>query len=76
MLYLKKGVAMEFFELVKHVRTIQNISQKQLAQALNVSFATINRWENKKVTPSNLAQKTFYEFCEINLIDINSILNT
>jgi len=40
-----------------------------MADALNVSFATINRWENAKVTPSNLAQKTFYEFCENNFIE-------
>lgn len=60
---------MEFAKQVKFVREQLRFSQKQLAEALNVSFATINRWENSKVTPSNLAQKTFYEFCESNFID-------
>lgn len=60
---------MEFAKQVKYVRQQLRFSQKQLADALNVSFATINRWENDKVTPSNLAQKTFYDFCENNFID-------
>lgn len=60
---------MEFAKQVKYVREQLRFSQKQLADALNVSFATINRWENSKVSPSNLAQKTFYEFCESNFID-------
>lgn len=60
---------MEFSEQVRYVREQLRFSQKQLADALSVSFATINRWENSKVTPSNLAKKTFYEFCESNFID-------
>ena len=49
---------MEFSDAVKHVRETLNLSQSQLAD-LNVSFATINRWENKRVEPSNLAKKNF-----------------
>lgn len=60
---------MDFAKQVKYVRKHLGLSQKQLADALNVSFATINRWENAKVCPSNLAQKTFYEFCESNFIN-------
>jgi DNA-binding transcriptional regulator YiaG len=60
---------MDFAQQVKYVREQLRLSQKQLADALNVSFATINRWENSKVTPSNLAQRTFYEFCESNFIE-------
>lgn len=59
---------MDFATQVKYVRKQLKFSQKQLADALNVSFATINRWENAKVTPSQLAQKTFYDFCESNFI--------
>lgn len=64
---------MEFSEAVKFVRYQLHLSQTQLAKALNVSYATINRWENNKVVPSNLAQKTFFEFCEDNFIDIKTI---
>ena len=64
---------MHFSEQVKSVRNILNMSQKQLANALNLSFATINRWENSRNAPSKLAQKTFYDFCESNFIDITQL---
>ena len=58
---------MEFLTMVKQVRIQLNLSQKQLADALSVCYATINRWENGHVVPSKLAQKSFYDFCENNL---------
>ena len=61
---------MEFPEFVKIVRQNLKFSQQQLATALNVNFTTINRWENGHVVPSNLALKSFYEFCQNNFIDI------
>lgn len=64
---------MEFPTMVKQVRIQLNLSQKQLADALSVSFATINRWENSHVLPSKLAQKSFCDFCENNFIDINKL---
>jgi len=57
-------------DYIKDVRIKLGMSQKQLAKALNVSFSTINRWENNKAVPSNLAQKTFFDICEGNLIDV------
>lgn len=62
-----------FSNQVKHVRTQLNMSQKKLASALGVSFATINRWENSRNEPSKLAQNSFYEFCESNFIDISEL---
>ena len=62
-----------FSDQVKHVRQILNISQNKLAQTLGVSFATINRWENSKNTPSKLAQASFYDFCENNFIDVQEL---
>lgn len=59
---------MMFSEFVKEVRHKLKLSQKQLADAVNVSYTTINRWENGHVTPSNLAVKSFYDFCENNFI--------
>jgi transcriptional regulator with XRE-family HTH domain len=61
---------MRLTEFVKDVRRQLDMSQEKLAKALNVSFSTINRWENGKAEPSNLAQKTFFDFCEGNLIEI------
>lgn len=62
-----------FSDQVKHVRSIMNLSQNRLAQLLSVSYATINRWENSKNEPSKLAQKSFYDFCENNFIDVDDL---
>ena len=61
---------MTFSEFVISVRRKLKPSQKQLATAINVSYSTINRWENGHVVPSNLAVKSFYDFCENNFIDV------
>lgn len=61
---------MRLAEFIKFVRGQLSMSQEQLAKALTVSFSTINRWENGKTVPSNLAQKTFFDFCEENFIEI------
>jgi DNA-binding transcriptional regulator YiaG len=54
----------EFPELVKDVRKQLGISQEDLAHALGVSFATVNRWENAKTSPSKLARTQFDLFCD------------
>lgn len=52
-----------FSERVKKVRSKLNLSQEDLSHAIGVSFATINRWENRKTLPSKLALKQFNSFC-------------
>lgn len=64
---------MNFQETVKYVRKQLGLSQQELARALNVSFSTINRWENGHVMPSNLAIKTFIDYCENNFIDVSNL---
>ena len=54
----------KFSKLVKKVRKQLGISQEDLAHALGVSFATVNRWENAKTSPSKLARTQFNLFCE------------
>lgn len=54
----------KFSELVREVRKQLGISQEDLAHALGVSFATVNRWENAKTSPSKLARTQFNLFCE------------
>ena len=54
----------KFSKLVKRVRKQLGISQEELAHALGVSFATVNRWENAKTSPSKLARTQFNLFCE------------
>ena len=48
---------------VREIRTAAGLSQEEFAQRLGVSFATINRWENSRAVPNNLAQNTLYDFC-------------
>ena len=61
---------MEFFQVVKEIRRKLDLSQKQLANELHVSFATVNRWENGKNAPSMLAKKALYGFCLEHGVDI------
>lgn len=54
---------MEFGAIVKRVRSELSLSQEQLARELNISFSTINRWENGKSQPSQMAKELFFSFC-------------
>ncbi|MCM1270576.1 MAG: helix-turn-helix domain-containing protein [Ruminococcus flavefaciens] len=60
---------MTFSEILKHIRTQQNYTQEQLARELNVSFSTINRWENRHTAPSNLAKMRLLEYCQKNCVN-------
>jgi DNA-binding transcriptional regulator YiaG len=53
-----------FPEQVKEVRRQLELSQQGLAHALGVSFATVNRWENGKTTPSKMARTVWKQFCQ------------
>jgi DNA-binding transcriptional regulator YiaG len=55
---------MEISKKVRLVREKLEISQEDLARALNVSYATINRWENAKTKPTRMALAVFYDYCE------------
>ena len=61
---------MSFAESVKFVRIKLSLSQEDLARALGVSFATVNRWENGTYSPSRLAKKSFEIFCKDNNVVI------
>lgn len=52
-----------FSSKVKEVRAQLALSQEDLAHALGISFATVNRWENEKASPSKLARTQFDVFC-------------
>ena len=51
-------------EYMRKVRRDMEMSQHELARELNVSYTSINRWENKQVSPSKLARKSFLDFCK------------
>lgn len=50
--------------LIKQIRTYLNISQTEFAEQLNVTFATVNRWENSRAVPNKLAQSKMYDLCK------------
>lgn len=62
---------MEFKDKILYVRAKLNISQMELANKLNVSFSTINRWETGKVMPTRKAELTLDIFCKDNNIIID-----
>ena len=59
----------DFGARVKAIRAQLSLSQEDFAHALGVSFATVNRRENGKNSPSKLARKQFEQFCEEKGID-------
>lgn len=60
---------MSFGIVIKNVRKELGLSQEQLARELNISFSTVNRWENGKSQPSQMAKELFYGFCVSKNID-------
>jgi len=50
--------------LVKEIRQQLALSQEDLARRLNVSYATVNRWENGQSLPSKLAKAQLSAFCK------------
>ena len=60
---------MTFNEIIKYIRQQLYITQEQLAHELNVSFSTINRWENGHRIPKRLAIVCLIEFCRRKNID-------
>ena len=63
-------------EIIKEIRTYLNLSQSEFAEVLNVTFATVNRWENGHSEPNKLAQSKMYEFCKEKSVPVyDMILN-
>lgn len=56
--------------LIKAIRLHAGLNQQEFAKKLEVSFATVNRWENTKAAPNKLAQTKLYEFCKENHIPV------
>ena len=50
-------------EIIKQIRGYLNMSQTEFAELMNVSFGTVNRWENGRAVPNKLAQVRLYEIC-------------
>lgn len=62
-----------FGDLIKEVRKELGITQEKLAHELDISFSTINRWENGHTSPSRLAKRRLLDFCKNNNANITII---
>ena len=51
-------------DLIKKIRSHMNMNQTEFAELLNVTFATVNRWENGRALPNKLAQDKIYDMCK------------
>ena len=47
------------------------LSQEAFAQAVGVSFTTVNRWESGKCKPTFKTMKLIDDFCKAQGIDFN-----
>lgn len=65
---------MDFPAVVKYAREQTGMSQEEMAHALQISFTTINRWENGKTHPNKMAKSVFFAFCEKHGIEAEAML--
>ena len=64
---------MSFSNEIKVLRQRMYLTQNEFAQALNVSFATVNRWETGKARPNISTMKEIKEFCESKNVDYSAV---
>lgn len=55
---------MEISEIVKNIRFELNLSQEGLARELHMGFTSVNRWENNKSKPNQIARHALTELCK------------
>jgi len=51
-----------------------NMSQEQFASAIGTTAVSINRWENGKSIPNQMAQTNLYQFCQSRGIDVANLV--
>ena len=54
----------DLVSILRDLRTKLHLSQEELAQRLNVSFPTVNRWENGKAKPQGAARDAINKLLE------------
>ena len=66
---------MDYQRLVKELRVKLILSQQEFAGLLNVSFASINRWETGKHEPTIKIRRKIVQLCKENNIDLEEKVN-
>lgn len=62
---------MDIGSAIKEIRIKSLLSQNDFANAIGVSFSTVNRWEKGHAAPNYKALKKIREFCHTNHIDFD-----
>lgn len=62
---------MTFGEAVLKLRSERRISQRQLADELNVSFTSVNRWENGRTMPNKMTVLVIRQYCADHELDFS-----
>ena len=65
----KEKIGMELSEIIKTIRSELNLSQEGLARKLHVGFSSVNRWENNKSKPNQIARYALIELCKTRNLD-------
>ena len=55
---------MKLYEIIKIIRSELNLSQEGLARELHVGLSSVNRWENNKSKPNQIARYALIELCK------------
>jgi len=53
---LYSAIMIDLIKKLEIYRLENRITQKQIADRLNIAFSTVNRWFNDKTTPSKIQQ--------------------
>ena len=61
---------MNFSKAIKALREELLLSQGELAELLDVSFATVNRWENGHHQPTYKAKRAIMALCKKHKIKV------
>ena len=62
---------MTFADSIIQLRSELRISQKELAEQLNISVATVNRWENGRTMPNRMTVFVIRKYCEEHGLDFS-----
>lgn len=63
-------------QLITRIRALLNLSQEQLAAQLNVSYATVNRWELGKSKPQRAQRDAIEALAEEHDVDVGEAVST
>ena len=63
---------MNWSKIIKDLRNIMMLTQTELAEVLEVSFASINRWENGRYVQSIIIKRRIKDLCKKNNINLDS----